>query len=330
MAGGGGKQKKGTKSNDGIGRTKTVPVAKTKQVTSSNPEYRATRDGGFEMKRRELVTTIRNSTTYQVNGGIAGLTYRLNPSSGTTFTWLPAIASCFDQYVFQSCELVFVPSVGTQQNGRVGLWFDKNSEDSPPVEKVGLLNMGVVAETSPWESIRLRIPTDNVKRFCLGSGANTDAKLIDMGQIGFSTYSGPGTDEIGELFVVYKVVFYYPQAPGTQIQTLGISGGGVRTVEVGPVYFNTGRSGTDNDTTFFTPGIFFITVSGSATAYTAELPIGNAVINSKSTTSSGVGFTGEYNVTITRPGDGLKLQGTGFGTSITNAVRARITNRANP
>lgn len=330
MAGGSKQQRKGLSNKDGIGKTKSVPVAKTKQVTSFQSQMRATPDGGFEMKRRELVTTIKNSTAYQVNGGVSGLSYRLNPSSGSTLTWLPAIASCYDQYVFKSFELVFVPSSGTQQNGRVALWFDKNSEDPAPVEKVALLNMGVIAETSPWESVRLRIPTDNVKRFCLGSGANTDAKLIDLGQIGYATYSGSTTAEIGELFAVYTVVLYYPQPPGSQIQTLDISGGGVRVADVGPVYFNTGRSGTDNDTTFFTPGIFFITVSGVATTYTAELPIGNAVINSKSVTASGVGFTGQYNVTITGPGDGLKLTGTGFGNSVTNAMRARITNRANP
>lgn len=312
------------------GPVKTVPVAKTKQVFAKGPVMKTNANGGWETSRRELITTIKNSTTYQVNGGVSGLVYRMNPTFGSTLTWLPSVASCFDMYIFRKLELEFVPLTGTQEKGRVALWFDKDSEDAPPADRVELASMGVLAETAPWDPITLRIPTDNVARFCLGTGSNTDAKMIDLGQVGYSTYSGSSTDEIGDLFAVYTVELFYPQPASSLVQTLSIDANLARTVEVGPIYFNTSRTSTVNDTKFSTPGTFIVVVAGRATTYASEAAIGSAVINSPTVTSSSSGFTGVYNVTCTRAGDGLRINGTGFTGSMTTAVRARIANAVTP
>lgn len=309
-------------------QTRSAPVAKSKVVVAKQPAMRMTSDGGFELKRRELITTIRNSTNYQVNNGVTGLVYRMNPTHGSTLTWLPDVASCYDQYVFKRLELEFVPSCGTSQSGRIGVWFDKNSEDPPPSDTVMLANMGVSVDSPPWTPFRLKVPVDDTKRFTQHTGNSNDAKLVDLGQIGYSTYDGPGSDKIGSLFAEYTVVLYYPQPAGSLLQTLSIDGSLKRTVEVGPVYFTTGRTATANDTKFFTPGTFMVTVTGFAATYSGEAPIGSASINSTSVTGSATGFTGIYNITCVLPGDGFRINGTTFTGSSTQAIRANKANVA--
>ncbi|ABQ65751.1 virus coat protein [Maize white line mosaic virus] len=304
----------------------TAPVARTRQVRARPPKVEALAGGGFRVTHRELITTIANSATYQANGGIAGLKYRMNPTYGSTLTWCPALASNFDQYVFRKLTLEYVPTCGTTETGRVGIWFDRDSEDDPPADRVELASMGVLVETAPWSGVTLQVPTDNTKRFCLGAGGNTDAKLIDLGQIGFSTYAGAGTNAVGDLFAEYVVDLHCPQPSGALVQTLRITSAGVRGPEVGPLYYNMTKAATLIDLTFFTPGTFLISIGCAATSYTSELVLGGATLNSRTLTATGAGFSGSFNVTVTKPLDGLRIQGTGFGDCMTFAVRARVAN----
>nr|AWS06676.1 coat protein [Maize-associated tombusvirus] len=312
----------GQRGNDVI----TAPVAQTRVIRAQKPKVETVQGGGFRLTHRELVTTVVNSAAYQVNGGLSTQRYRLNPSFGSTLTWCPSIAANFDQYTFKRLELEYVPACGTDEKGRVGLWFDKDSEDEPPADRVELSNMGVMVDTAPWSVARLMIPTDNVKRFCLGTGTNTDAKLIDLGQIGYSTYNGGSTNVVGEVFASYTIELYYPQPAGASVQTLRKSSTGVNTVETGPLYFNMTKTATQIDLLFTTPGTFLISVGCGATAYTAELTLGSATLNSRTLTSSGSGFSGSFNLTTTKPGDGLRMTGTAFADCMVFATRARVAN----
>ncbi len=113
---------------------------------------------------------------------------------------------------------------------------------------------------------------------------------------------------------------------GALVQTLRITSAGVRGPEVGPLYYNMTKAATLIDLTFFTPGTFLISIGCAATSYSSELVLGGATLNSRTLTATGAGLSGSFNVTVTKPLDGLRIQGTGFGDCMTFAVRARVAN----
>nr|UHS72063.1 MAG: putative capsid protein [Tombusvirus sp.] len=239
----------------GTGGAMMAPVAVSRQLIGSKPRFLGRTAGSVTVTHREYLTQVNNSIGFVVNGGIVGNLLQLNPLNGTLFSWLPAIASNFDQYVFNSVMLHYVPLCGTTEVGRVALYFDKDSQDLEPADRVELANFGILKETAPWAEAMLRIPTDKVKRYCDDS-STVDTKLINLGQLGVATYGGSGTNSVGDLFISYSVTLYFPQPTNTLLSTRRLSLTGALANSAGPSYVIVTRTPTVLTHTFRATGTF--------------------------------------------------------------------------
>ncbi|CAA44357.1 coat protein of 41 kDa [Artichoke mottled crinkle virus] len=253
----GGKKQQQIKHVGGTGGAIMAPVAVTRQLTGSKPKFTGKTSGSVTVTHREYLSQVNMSTGFQVNGGIVGNLLQLNPLNGTLFSWLPAIASNFDQYSFNSVLLHYVPLCATTEVGRVAMYFDKDSEDPEPADRVELANYSVLAETAPWAERALWVPTDRIKRFCDDS-STLDHKLIDLGQLGVATYGGAGTNAVGDIFISYSVTLYFPQPTNTLLSTRRLDLAGTPVTASGPGYILLTRTPTVLTMTFRATGTFVI------------------------------------------------------------------------
>ncbi|CAA73861.1 capsid protein [Galinsoga mosaic virus] len=301
----------------------SAPVAISRQVRGSVPKLAGNRP--FTFGHRELIATISNTVLFQVNGGVGGNLYRLNPANSSLFTWLPSISANFDQYRFLKVWLEYAPFCSTTEAGRVGLYFDKDSQDPEPTDRVELANFGHLSETVAWSPIELHLPTDNVVRYMSDSSVS-DPKLIDLGQIGFATYGGGSTNAIGDLFIHYTIELQQPQPTYFAVQTLQ-SGNG--SSSAGPtVAAVTASTGTSTTLTFRSPGTYLVNLFQRSLTFTSIVATGGTVINSQATLQSGAtAYCSQHNVTVSTPGGALVATGTGFGNYNFQVTRARVQNR---
>lgn len=211
----------------------------------------------MRITHREYISQIRGApaSAFIVNNGDV-TNYRVNPYNAALFSWLPTLAGNFDQYRFVSLRLRYVPVCATLETGRVGLFFDKDSMDADPSDRVELANMAHVAETAPWAEVLLNVPTDGIKRFTNDSSA-VDIKLVDLGRIGFATYSGNTNNAYGDLFIEYTVDLFEAQpAAGLAFSIVG-NATSVTTTQ-GPTLASVASlSTTGPQFWIMSPGIYF-------------------------------------------------------------------------
>jgi hypothetical protein len=296
-----------------------APVASTKVIQGSRPNMSKV----FKVSHRELVGTFNNSTGFVVNGGVAGNIYRINPTNGTLFSWLPAIASNFDRYRFTSLSFEYVPMCGTNETGRVALYHDPDSQDNEPTDRMELANQWHLMETAPWSSTTLVIPVDQVLRFTQDSNV-TDTKLVDFGQFGFVVYSGAGASVVGDVFVHYTIELSEPQPTATLVQTLQ-SGAG--SSNVGPNFSAvTTANATTTVLTFRTQGVYLVNLFQRGTGLLSV--VGNGVtINSQVFLQSGAtAYCGQANVTVTALGGTITVTGAALGNYTYEVTRCKLVN----
>lgn len=253
-----------------------APVAVSRQLNGRKPKFSGTAKGGITVTHREYLTQVNNTTgNFVTNGGITGNLYQVNPLNGTLFSWLPSIAANFDQYTFTRIAIQYVPMCGTTEVGRVGLYWDKDSTDPEPLDRVELANYAVLKETPPWGETVLNIPTDRIKRFCDDSSTQ-DHKLIDLGQVGFAVYGGNSTNACGDLFITYTVVLHSPQPTANLIETMQTSSADILFNRVGPNYAIISKSATNIDLVFRATGIFLVNIAYQSTGVTTISSTGGA------------------------------------------------------
>lgn len=303
-----------------------APVAVTRQLIGSKPKFTGRTSGSVTVTHREYLTQVNNSTTFVVNGGIVGNLLQLNPLNGTLFSWLPAIASNFDQYVFNNVVLHYVPLCGTNEVGRVALYFDKDSEDLEPADRVELANFSVLKETAPWAEAMLRIPVDKVKRYCDDS-ATVDHKLIDLGQVGIATYGGSGANAVGDVFISYSVTLHFPQPTNTLLSTRRLDLAGALITTAGPNYVVISRTATVLTMTFRATGTFILSgVYRCLTATTLGLT-GSTVVNSITVLDT-IGTASSFfiNCTVSALPSTVTFTSTGISSASVHCVRATRNN----
>ena len=301
-----------------------APVAISRTITGSRPKFTRSQ-GSVTVTHRELVAQISNTSALQVNGGQIPNIYRLNPSNGLLFPWLSTMAANFDQYRFNAVHLEYVPLCATTETGRVAMYFDKDSQDPEPRDRVELANMAHLNEGSPWAEGRLRVPIDNVKRFTNDSNTS-DPKLLDLGQIGFATYGGGSANPVGDIFISYTVTFFEPQPSAGLVQTLQT---GTGAQNFGPGYVIATNTPTLFQLIFRGPGTFLVALSHRAATFGALSAV-NCDISSQTTLQAGVfAFMSIVIVVVPAAGGRLEYTGTGFTEYTTQVVRARVANNAN-
>ncbi|CAE55154.1 coat protein [Neckar River virus] len=266
----------------GMGGAIMAPVAVSRQLNGRRPKFSGTTAGSVTITHREYLTQVNNSTSFSVNGGVTGNLYQLNPLNGNLFSWLPSIAANFDQYSFNRVAVQYVPMCGTTEVGRVGIYWDKDSTDPEPSDRVELANYPVLKETPPWGETVLNIPVDRIKRFCDDSSTQ-DHKLIDLGQLGFATYGGSTTNACGDLFITYSVTLFAPQPPSTLIETLQTDAADVLFNRAGPNYAIISKTATTITLTFRSTGIFLVDIMYVSTGATTLNTSGGASFTEQTT-----------------------------------------------
>lgn len=318
----GGKKQQMIHHVGGTGGAVMAPVAVTRQLVGSKPKFTGKTSGSVTVTHREYLSQVNNSTGFQVNGGIVGNLLQLNPLNGTLFSWLPAIASNFDQYTFNNVVLHYVPLCSTTEVGRVAIYFDKDSEDPEPADRVELANYSVLKETAPWAEAMLRVPTDKVKRFC-DDNFTTDRKLIDLGQLGIATYGGAGTNAVGDVFISYSVTLYFPQPTNTLLSTRRLDLAGSPVTVSGPGYLLVSRTSTILTMTFRATGTFVI--SGTYRCLTATvLGLTGGVNVNSITVVDNVGTDSAFfiNCTVSNLPSVVTFTSTGITSATLHCVRA--------
>nr|AAC32732.1 41K protein [Tomato bushy stunt virus] len=318
----GGKKQQMINHVGGTGGAIMAPVAVTRQLVGSKPKFTGRTSGSVTVTHREYLSQVNNSTGFQVNGGIVGNLLQLNPLNGTLFSWLPAIASNFDQYTFNNVVLHYVPLCSTTEVGRVAIYFDKDSEDPEPADRVELANYSVLKETAPWAEAMLRVPTDKIKRFCDDS-STSDHKLIDLGQLGIATYGGAGTNAVGDIFICYSVTLYFPQPTNTLLSTRRLDLAGALVTASGPGYLLVSRTATVLTMTFRATGTFVI--SGTYRCLTATtLGLAGGVNVNSITVVDNIGADSAFfiNCTVSNLPSVVTFTSTGITSATVHCVRA--------
>nr|BAF37070.1 coat protein [Tomato bushy stunt virus] len=313
----------------GVGGSIMAPVAVSRQLVGSKPKFTGKTSGSVTVTHREYLTQVNNSSGFVVNGGIVGNLLQLNPLNGTLFSWLPAIASNFDQYSFNNVVLHYVPLCGTTEVGRVALYFDKDSQDLEPADRVELANFGVLKETAPEAEAMVRIPTDKVKRYCNDS-STVDQKLIDLGQLGIATYGGAGTNAVGDVFISYSVTLYFPQPTNTLLSTRRLNLTGTLAGAAGPGYLVLTRTPTVLTHTFRATGTF--NLSGGLRCLTSlTLGATGAVVINDILAIDNVGTASAYflNCTVSSLPATVTFTTTGISSATVNVVRSTRANVVN-
>lgn len=317
------KKKNGTASVIG-GKTGSIaaPVAVSRIMTSRQARF-SRGVGSVTITHRELIGEWKNSTGLVVNQGVEGNLYRLNPSNSSLFPWLQTLASNFDQYCFKSLTLRYIPSCTTGEAGRLAMYFDKDSQDTEPSDRVELSNMGHLTSTSAWAEATLNVPVDNIRRFTDDSNT-ADPKLLDLGQVGIATYGGGGTNTLGEVFIEYTVSFFEPQPSSGVVQTV-VTGAGVDNT-VGPRFVTITGNTTSTTVTFRSPGTYLVNQVQRATTVGGVTASVGATITSITNLLAPPCYTTMATVIIDRPGATIQWDGTGFTFRTTQIVRARKAN----
>nr|AXP98803.1 coat protein [Elderberry aureusvirus 1] len=301
-----------------------APVAVARIVRGSKPKFRKG-VGSVTISHRELLGQWNNSPGLVVNQGVADNIYRVNPSNGVLFPWLQTLASNFDQYTFGNVSLQYVPLCSTTETGRVAMYFDKDSQDLEPADRVELASMAHLTETSAWAEATLNIPTDGLKRFTDDS-ATADPKLLDLGQIGVATYGGSGTNPVGDIFIRYTITFHEPQASSGLVSTIQTGTGSVNS---GPTIVSVSGSDTSTTVTFRGPGTFYVNMGQRATALANVGNSAGTTVSSITNASNGTIYTSTCVIIVNTAGGTITYTGTAFGNYTLNVTRTKRVTRTN-
>nr|UZP17159.1 coat protein [Cucumber necrosis virus] len=300
-----------------------APVSYAYAVKGRKPRFQ-TAKGSVRITHREYVSVLSgtNGEFLRNNGTGPNNDFSINPLNPFLFPWLVNIAANFDQYKFNSLRFEYVPLVNTTTNGRVALYFDKDSEDPGPDDRAALANYAHLSEISPWAITKLTVPTDNVKRF-ISDTSSGDPKLINLGQFGWVAYSGP-TAELGDIFVEYTVDLFEAQPTSPLLESLFRESASSVQTRVGLPYFSLEvASATDLVWQARVPGTYVVTIIFNSTVGGLTPSIsGGGTINSSFSVSTAGSSAYVANITI-RVNANLSLSGlTGATNAQLFAVRA--------
>lgn len=299
-------------------------MAVTRQLRGSKPRFSGKGTGSITVVHREYLGQVVTTADLQVNGGITNNLLKVNPLNGILFSWLPTIAAGYDQFSFNSLSLRYVPLCATTATGRVAMYWDKDSTDPEPTDRVELANQAILKETAPWAEATLTVPTDRIRRFCDDSSV-ADRKLIDLGQLGVATYGGTAV-VAGDVFVSYSVTLYNPQPLATLVDTVRINTSNSVITNVGPQYAKVDIvAGNQWIITFRGVGKFVLAGSIRGTG-SPSLTTSGTITNSSTILATSTGAMYMANVTVSSLPSSFTLTMTTVTAGLHSAVRASRSN----
>lgn len=204
------------------------------------PQFVSTRRGTRVIHREYLGDIIASSTA----GAYSVQSYALNPGLSTTFPWLAAFASQFDQWkpngmvaVIQSLSSNYS---ATTSLGTVVLATDYDVLDAPYGSKIEAENSEFAVSGNTSQSLihpiecKARERPDNLYFVRTTGVPSTDnARFYDLGNLQVITQGCVANQVVGELWISYDITFYKPQVYGAimgkTVNSLSFKGTGTLT-----------------------------------------------------------------------------------------------------
>jgi len=229
-------------------------------------------------QHKEYIADVSSSV------GLAVTKYEFNPGLIQVFPWLSNIASCFAEYRFANISFVFASTSSTALGttsvalGNVAMKFQYDLY-APTDGSLNTLNndFGVVRGT-PSKSLTLQVNPNQaqvdfhrVRALPVPSGQ--DARMYDIGYLEVCTQGQQlGNQNLGQLWVVYDIVFAKPRIPiFTAIDTYGWRGQSTTPTAEQPCNGMALRSAST--------GNFFINItSGTTLTFPASITSGKFLI----------------------------------------------------
>lgn len=290
-------------------QTVTAPVAVSQKQVNVGPQTRVSKRGMPIIKHREFITTVSGITagTFTVNGGLGDQLYTVQPMNAPSFNWLLGVAAHFDQYRMLSVKMQYTPLCASTEVGRVALFWDPDSQDSGPSDRMELTSYHGSVDTPPWSPVTMRVPCDQKVRL-LEDNPTADSKLLDMGRVGYATYGTTTTNSLGDIFLEYEVELIHTQ-PMANLTRFGLGTATVLTSIVGPRYFDVSAlTGTFTTITFLATGtyqVFHIT-TGTTTSHSTPIASNGGIVTGFSQTGSATKSMSTY--TVTAPSSTVQVQ----------------------
>ncbi len=164
----------------------------------------------FRVKNREFVAEITTNAdgSYDLQRVIS-----IQPGLSPSFPWLSQIATNHQKYRFHKLTYSYVPSCGTQTNGRVAMAYAVDPLDEFPIDQQTLYQYPEQTDSALWSPMSYSIPPHQLKPLFTRSRIQdgTDLKTYDNGVLFVATYGGGEAATTGSLFVEYEVELINPQ-----------------------------------------------------------------------------------------------------------------------
>lgn len=175
----------------------------------------------YKIERGDDRTNVIEHCEYlqPINGSINFTTtvYAIQPGLSDDFPWLAPIAGNFEQYKIEFLEWQYRPLCPTSTAGRVAMVTQFDAADSPFLSFGELANYAGSKFTNAWDSLvhqsRLR-RADYLKKYFVRVGdvpSNGVVDFYDVGNFTIATYGCANANQIGDLWVSYRVRFIKPR-----------------------------------------------------------------------------------------------------------------------
>lgn len=144
-------------------------------------------------------------------------TYEVNPGLPSMFPWLSGLAKLFETYTFHRLSFEYIPAVGTEKSGSMGLAPDYDAaDDNTTLSKHQVLAFEDSIRGPLWEDFALNCSKSNLRKDKLfvrqgPLSSNLDIKMYDNLQLLITRASNEIQQEVGELWVSYDISFHTPQ-----------------------------------------------------------------------------------------------------------------------
>jgi hypothetical protein len=215
-----GKKKAGNKTANKPQQVRMSPLAVN--VKSVNKGANIQGSGGVTVvTHREVVQEgLVCTSTFGL-----GMTIALQPAISTYSrgsplgTWLPKIATEYDNYEFEKLKLHYIPTCATTQAGLVIMSVDPNPEALPPESFSSMKNARNTVTGPARERLTLDLmPCIGRKKLLTREGPVTSYPIYDAGRAFVGTTAGTDVP-VGYVEVEYTIRFSNPQT-GPRIDTI--------------------------------------------------------------------------------------------------------------
>jgi len=133
------------------------------------------------------------------------------------FPWLSQVAQRYETYKFSSVKFEYHTRAATSQTGTVGLVFDFDAQDDPPMDQMSALSYHDKSADAPWKDMSFSLDLrqgDHLPARYTRSGLPAspyDLKTLDLGNLHVFTDGVTASANLGLLEVCYDIELFTPQ-----------------------------------------------------------------------------------------------------------------------